>query len=228
MNHRSLAAVLIVAWMSSGCAGGKVHYVKPDFQAPDFVAVLPPDNHSTDLTAPRAAVGAIASGLIGLGYFPIVTPVQEAVLREMGMTDGGQLRAFKLDDIAGKLGVDGVAVTTINTFSKINLGFYVSPTVDCTVALHDASGERLWEAQAKFTQKKISITPTDALTAAATELAGDMLTKTFKVHLVAESQRMAGLMVEKASMNKPPLKYPGPGFQAPTGPRIVEEARKGP
>lgn len=209
------AAGLLCAALVTGCAGAKVNYVKADFSAPDFVSVLPPANNSNDLTAPRSVGGAVASALIGMGYFPIVTPVQEGILRKMGLTDGGQVNAFKMSDLAQKLGTDGVAMITVQDFRKVNIGFYISPTVEATTAMYDAAGEKLWEAHSKFTYKKINITPTAALQAAASELAGDMVSKMFKTSLVMESQTMAGLMAQKAGMNKPSLLYPGPGYRAP-------------
>ncbi|MFA6028890.1 MAG: GNA1162 family protein [Elusimicrobiota bacterium] len=212
MNADKLPRLLLAAALLSGCAGAKIKYVKPDFQGPDFVAVLPPDNQSTDLMAPRAVLGAVSSALIGLGYFPILSPVQEETLRKMGITDGGQLKAYKMNDLSAKLETDGLAVTTINRFSKINLGFYISPTVDCTVALHDAAGEKLWEADSVFTQKKISLSIGDAISAAAGELIGDAVGKMFKTHMIMESQMMAGLMVQQCLKNKPVLAYPGPGY----------------
>ncbi|MFA6094217.1 MAG: GNA1162 family protein [Elusimicrobiota bacterium] len=215
-SHALLCCGLAAAL--TGCAGGKVNYVKPDFNGPDFVAMLPPNNLSNDLMAPRAALGAMSSAMIGLGYFPITSPVHEEILRKLGMTDGGQVNAFKLADLAKALGTDGIAVTTINDFNKINLGFYISPTVDCSVVLHDDKGERLWEAQAKFTEKKINIDPQAALQAAVGEMVGDAIGKMFKTHLIMESQKMAGIIVQTCSMNKPSLAYPGPLYMSMNAP----------
>lgn len=212
--HPRVLWVAGAVWMTA-CATAKVQYVKPDFSGPDFVAVLPADNHSADLMAPRAVLGAVGSALIGAGYFPVITPVQEAILREMGLTDGGQLRAFDLKEIASKLGTDGLVTTAIEDFRKVNIGFYISPTVETTVALHDANGGKLWEARSKFTEKQFNLNPTAALQAGVGELAGDLVGKIFKTHLVLESQRMGGLLYQKAIMNKPSLAYPGPAYKPP-------------
>lgn len=201
------------AVLLTGCAGAKIKYVKPDFSAPDFVAMLPADNHSNDLKAPRAMLGAVASGLIGLGYFPIATPVQEEALKGMGLTDGGQLNAYKLSDLAAKLGIEGLVKTQIDDFRKVNIGFYISPNVEGTITVYDASGERLWEVNSKWTKKQINLSPSAALQAGVSELAGDLVGKMFNTHLIMESQIMAGLMVKKAKMNKPPLNYPGPAYK---------------
>lgn len=207
------ACIMLCATAVVGCAGAKVNYVKPDFSAPDFVAMLPADNHSNDMTAPRSMIGAVASGLIGLGYFPISSPVQDEALREMGLTDGGQLNAFELSDIADKLGIEGLVKTQINNFTKVNIGFYISPNVKGTISLYDASGERLWEITSKWTKKQITLNPADALAAGLSELGGTLVSKIFKTHLVKESQIMAGIMVQKAQKNRPPLSYPGPAYK---------------
>ena len=212
MNGLRKICLFLCAALLAGCAGAKVKYVKPDFSAPDFVAMLPADNHSNDMMAPRAMIGSVASGLIGMGYFPISSPVQDEILRGMGLTDGGQINAFKLTDIAAKLGSLGLVKTQIDDFRKINIGFYISPNVEGTVALYDAGGEKLWEINSKWTKKKFNLNPSDALTAGLSDLAGDVIAKMFKTHLVMESQIMAGLMVQKAMMNKPALSYPGPAY----------------
>lgn len=191
------------------CSGAKVRYVKTDFTAPDIVAVLPPDNRSNDVTAPRAVAGAVSSALMGMGYFPIASPPQELILQRMGLTDGGQINAFKLSDIAKSLGTDGLARIVVEDFNKINLGVYVSPTVEATLTLIDASGDKLWESNSKFTQKQFNVTIEAIAQNAGAELMGDLVSKIFKVHMVPESQCMAGLMVEAGVKNKPPLTYPG-------------------
>ncbi len=204
---------MLVTLFMAGCAGAKVKYVKPDFSAPDIVAMLPADNHSNDMMAPRAMVGSVQAGLIGMGYFPISSPVQDEIYAKMGLTDGGQLNAFKLSDIVAKLGVEGLVKTQIDDFKKINIGFYISPTIEGTVTLYDAAGERLWEVNSKWTTKKVNLNPTQALTAGLTDLAGDVVAKVFKTHFVMESQIMAGFMVLKGGLNKPSLNYPGPAYK---------------
>jgi hypothetical protein len=213
MKNFRKPCIFLCATVLAGCAGAKVKYVKPDFSAPDFVAMLPADNQSNDMKAPRAMIGSVASGLIGLGYFPIASPVQEEALKGMGLTDGGQINAFKLSDIAANLGTDGLVKTQINSFKKINIGFYISPNVEGTVTLYDAGGASLWEVNSKWTKKQINLNPTDALTAGLSDLAGDLISKMFNTHLVMESQIMAGLMVQKAKQSRPPLAYPGPAYK---------------
>ncbi|MDE2291329.1 MAG: DUF799 family lipoprotein, partial [Elusimicrobia bacterium] len=193
------------------CAGAEIKYVKPDFNAPDLVGVLPANNESTDLTAPKAVEGAVSGALIGMGYFPIVTPVQEAILKGLGLTDGGQMNAFKIGDLEKALGVDGAVTTDIETFSKVNLGVYISPTVAATVSLYGQDGDKLWTAHSKYTTKQFNLSASAIIQNAATSLATDVLSKTLHVQLVPESQMMGGLLVQKAQMNKPSLNYPGPG-----------------
>ena len=211
MKHLQIILVLLVA---GGCAEKQIKNVRQDFIAPDIIVMLPPDNQSIDLTAPKAVIGALASSMIGLGYFPIYTPAQEAALREMGITDGGQLRAFKLADITSRLGVDGVVKTEVVDFGKINLGFYIQGKVASHLSLHDAAGDMLWEADAKYAEAKMTLSLAEAIASGAGELTGDLVARIFKVHLVPESQVMAGLFAEKAKTNLPPLSYPGPGFKS--------------
>lgn len=211
MKRVSSAVILpVTAAMLVACSGATVRYVKPDFTAPDIVAILPPDNQSNDITASRAVAGAVSSALMGMGYFPIASPAQDAALKNLGLTDGGQINAFKLPDLIGALGTDGLAKIVVEDFSKINLGVYVSPTVEATVTLMDAAGERLWEANSKFTAKQFNVSVEAIAQNAGTELMGDLVGKMFKVHMVAESQCMAGLMAEKGLKNTPSLMYPGP------------------
>lgn len=206
--------VLMAVLLAGGCAGKQIKNVRQDFIAPDIIVMLPPDNQSVDLTAPKAVIGALASSMIGLGYFPIYTPAQEAALRDMGITDGGQLRAFKLADISSRLGVDGVVKSEILDFGKVNIGFYIQGKVASHLSLHDAVGDMLWEADAKYTEAKMTLSLAEAIASGAGELTGDMVARIFKVHLVPESQVMAGLFAEKAKTNLPSLNYPGPGSKS--------------
>ncbi|TPW21928.1 MAG: hypothetical protein FD126_198 [Elusimicrobia bacterium] len=206
--------VLMGALLTAGCAGREIQNVRQDFIAPDLIVMLPPDNQSVDLTAPKAVIGALASSMIGLGYFPFYTPAQEVALRGMGITDGGQLRAFKLEDISSRLGVDGLVKTEVRDFGKVNLGFYIQGKVASHLSLHDAAGDLLWEADAKYSEAKMTLSVAEAITAGASELTGDLVARIFKAHLVPESQVMAGLFAEKAKTNRPSLCYPGPGFKA--------------
>ncbi|MBI2070384.1 MAG: DUF799 family lipoprotein [Elusimicrobia bacterium] len=221
---KKFAAFLFCGFAASvlaGCATAKINYVKDGFSAPDIVAMLPADNQSNDLTAPRAALGAVASALIGANYFPISTPAQEEILRKLGLTDGGQLNAFKLTDLASKLETDGLVVTRIDEFKKVNIGIYISPTVETTVMLYDNHGEKLWEATSKFTEKKFNLSLQAAIQAGAQELAGDLVGKIFKTSLVRESQIMGGLLAKKMTMNKPSLAYPGPAYQPATPKQVA-------
>lgn len=203
MNIRHSLLVVLASLSLSACVGGtaKLAYLKDKAAIPNFVAILPPDNHSTDLAAPDTTRRVAAEMLASLGIVPVATPAQEDQLKAMGITDGGQLNAYKPEDIAAKLGVDGILYGVVKRFSEINIGVYVQRVVEAEYTLVDKTGEKVWTVSGEGHNRVVNVSITniamEAGKAAAKQLVGTQLEKMLKIHLLQEAQLMSRAMTTK-------------------------------
>jgi hypothetical protein len=164
-RRTAAAALLLAALALCACAPKALVVLTPDFaaRAPSSVAVLPFDNLSNSLRAPELLRGLAAERLGGRGY--AVKPVGETdeALRGIGLTDGGQLPAYKPAELAQALGVDGLFYGTVERFSYQNLGFFIQRAVELTMKLVEPkSGESLWEGVGEGVTFRIEIDKKDA------------------------------------------------------------------
>lgn len=202
MFRKGILAVVAVSLLS-GCIGGaqKVSYLKDKADIPNFVAVLPPANNSTDLAAPDTTRRVACEMMLALGVIPFTSPSQEEQLKKMGITDGGQLNAYKAPDIAAKLGVDGLLYSVIKNFNEINVGVYINRSVEAEFTLVDKMGEKIWQIEGTGFNRAVNVTPgailQEGAKAMAQQLVGKQLEKMLKIHLLQEAQKMTGLMIPK-------------------------------
>ncbi len=140
----SLAALLVAA----GCAPAPVRFTSANFHAlaPPRVAVLPFDNWSVDLVGPAMLRSLFEARLRERGYEVVSMEAVDARLRELGVTHGGQLKAFSPQALGSALGVEGLIYGTVEEFVMQNIGFIARRCVRLHARLvHAAGGERLWE-----------------------------------------------------------------------------------
>jgi hypothetical protein len=170
-------------------------YRKGSADVPHLIAVLPADNQSNDMAAPDTMKRVDSEILTYMGMMPIAGLEQDKQLRDMGITDGGQLRAFKPQDIAAKLGVDGLLYTVVENFNDINVGVYIRRIVEVKLKLVDAKGNVLWDLHAEGKTQEFNISPTSmaqaAVQGAISNVVGSQLEKMLKIHLLVEAQKAA-------------------------------------
>ena len=195
-------AVSSLAALASACVGGspKVTYLKDKAETPSFVAILPPDNKTSDTAAPDTVRRATAEMLISLGIVPVASPSQDAQLLEL-QSDGTALKDIDPKKIAGKLGVDGVVYATITQFHDFNAVVLLEREVAATLKLVDRLGNRIWEVEGTGYNRSFDPNPQDwvmnsgKLVGQSVGLdVGNMLEKALNVHLLQEAQQMTGFM----------------------------------
>lgn len=133
---------------TTGCAGKPVSYLSPTFysKASPRVAVLLFENESVDMLAPGALQKMVTGGLVRHGYQPIPSDMVQQKLKEVGITDGGQLPSIPSKKLGDVLKVDGLFYGTVEDFIFQNLGFVLRRCVRVRLKLVLAStGETLWE-----------------------------------------------------------------------------------
>jgi len=137
-----------------GCAL-KAKYCADDFAAPRLIAVLPLENQSVELGAPALARLLMVERMRARGY--AVQPIDrtDAVLKELGISEGGHLRARQPAEISAALAVDALVYGEIIEYNFVNIGVYQNRIVEISFAMIDpADGVPLWEDQRKVSNKK--------------------------------------------------------------------------
>lgn len=198
-------ALVCLASLASGCIGGsnQVKYMKEKPSVPHFVAILPPTNRTSDHAAPDTMRRAAAEMLLGLGIIPVVSPAQESQMLDL-MASGENVVEMEPKKVADALGVDGLLYITINQFNDINAVVYAQRVVGATLKLLDREGVRIWEIEGTGYNRSVNVSPGamamnagKALTQAAKLDVVGQVEKMLNVHLLAESQMMAGFMSPK-------------------------------
>jgi len=137
-------------------------FVDPGFTTPMKVAVLPFDNESVDLDVHDLYRNLFAEALKEKKYE--VLPLQETdtKLREMGVTQGGQLKALKNVDIQKKLGVEGLVFGNMKEAKYLTVGVKKEKKVTGHASLFKGA-TRLWEDEKSDGKSEYSLNPAEAL-----------------------------------------------------------------
>lgn len=157
---RTNAVAALAAAALAGCAGGRVRYEAPDLSArlPSSVAVLPFDNEAVSLRAPILARQLVLEALGARGWRTADRAEVDAALAQLGVTDGGQLRAFKPRRVGEALGVPGLLYGTVEEFTYQNVGFVRRRAVRLSLRLVEAAtGDLLWEASGEEVNSQFAL-----------------------------------------------------------------------
>jgi hypothetical protein len=146
------------------------------------VAILPPDDFSLDFKAIDMVVRMMATGLIRKGYLPVAGRAQDALLYGIGISDGGQLPAFKAEKLAETLGAGSLMYLVIGDFRTLGLNAAAKHNVEIGASLVRADGKPLWDStgagssggpaylRSHFTEKVLGIPKLQELEKAVTRL----------------------------------------------------------
>jgi len=153
---RLLAVAAAAGTIASGCAP-KAQFLKSPYAPPRSVAVLPFDNASNSLEAPvlmqKLAADALATG----GYNVVPAAEVEAKLRELGISQGGQVRSRKTEEMAAALGASALLYGEVRKFSYMTIGVYMKREVNVGLELIAADGSRLWKHAAGAVRQDIEV-----------------------------------------------------------------------
>ncbi len=177
----------------TGCAP-KAKYLIENYSPPQIIAVLPFNNQSVDLDAPVIMRYLFNKRLSAVGYNTISLSEIDEKLREMGITDAGQLPTTTLKELGEKLNVDGLIYGDVLDFKYTTLGFYYARTVQANFKLFDSKNEKLlWEDERKVSHKKFEFK--DIGKAFASQLIEKTLDKALRSPLKEESNGVVNLSV---------------------------------
>jgi len=177
----------------TGCSP-KAKYLIENYSPPKKIAVLPFNNQSIDLDAPVIMRYLFNKRLSSVGYNTIPLDEIDEKLREMGITDGGQLPAATPKELGEKLNVDGLIYGDVIEFKYTTLGFYYARTVQANFKLFDSKNEKLlWEDERKVSKKEFEFREIGK--AFASQLVEKTLNKALKSPLKEESNGVVNLSI---------------------------------
>lgn len=162
----------------------------PD-ESPDWfdrpVAVLLPSNHSNDVEAPERIRRLAWTELRGKGYNVLPLDKVSAALREIGITQGGQINAFPISQIARTLNGARLLTGDIESFKTVNVGLYNLRSVSVNFILYGPDGSVLMESVGHG-YREILVDPKETGRSFLFGLAETAVTKAARVHLEEESR----------------------------------------
>ena len=149
--------LLVVVFLLSGCLPKTPHTLVPDYQSrtPLSIAVLPVQNETVDLDAPKAFRPKILNAIQNKGYLSPPTTGIDHTLAQKDIKEAGQLGALTPQEIGTCLNVDALLYSTVTTWNTKYLVVYSSINVGARFQLIDAkTGQQLWESKREVSEKR--------------------------------------------------------------------------
>lgn len=134
----------------------------PSFTAPVKAAVLPFANESNDMTADAVYRELFYLGLKEKGYDLIPMETVDAVMKEMGISEGGQLGAFKKTDLQKKLKADALFFGDLKQLTYLTVGIKKEKKVVAYASLYNGD-KKLWEDEKTYSEKEYNLNPLKGL-----------------------------------------------------------------
>lgn len=152
--QRIIFLILIVILFA---CGPKAKFVKMDnlWTPPKNVAVLPFENFSNDTEGPNLVRLLFIQQLINKGFNPQNFEETDKILRDLGITDGGQLNSISSIELVKNLGVDGLFYGKLLNF-KYSVGILkTTRNVKLNVKLIDGwRNDLYWESEQEHDESK--------------------------------------------------------------------------
>ena len=189
-----LAVSAVLLGIAAACAGKAAYLVAPALRtaADPRVAVLPFDNQSTDVGAPDVMRKLAAENFEKRGYPALPADEVDAKLSALGVSEGGQLPAFKPEELGRALGVDLLCYGDVEDFTFQNLGFVVRKSVALRVkVVSAATGGTLYEVSGSGKDIKIFFDKDEAKAAFVEQLAVKLVQNILKTPLKKEADKAA-------------------------------------
>lgn len=189
-----LAVSAVLLGITAACAGKAAYLVAPALRtaADPRVAVLPFDNQSTDVGAQDVMRKLAAENFEKRGYPALPADEVDAKLSALGVSEGGQLPAFRPEELGRALGVDLLCYGDVEDFTFQNLGFVVRKSVALRVkVVSAATGETLYEGFGSGKDIKIFFDKDEAKAAFVEQLAVKLVQNILKTPLKKEADKAA-------------------------------------
>lgn len=138
MRGRGFILCLLLSLVLIGCTSTRSLLKSETTDPPAKIAVMPIDNYTNDVGGSQILRQVIQATLAEnyKGYEVQSLEETDKLLRDAGITDGGQLNVFHPIELSEILGVDGLLYLRLNELELLTLPFYHVRRVDLTYRLY--------------------------------------------------------------------------------------------
>ena len=188
-KHSAFASILGI--LCACASGGDAYLVSPNLRASadPRVAVLPFNNQSTDITAPEYMRKLSGERFAKWGYSPAAFEDTDEKLKNIGISDGGQLPSVTPARLGAVLGTELLCYGDVEDFTFQNAGFVVRKSVVLRLKIVSASsGETLFEASGAGKDMKFYLDKEEAKKAFVENAAVKLVQNIFKSPLHQEAE----------------------------------------
>jgi hypothetical protein len=120
---------------------------------PRSILVLPPLNESTNVNAPYVYLSTVSRPLAECGYYVFPVAVIDALMKENGLPDAGEMHKVPLNKIKEVIGDDAVLYVTIEDWGQKYQVVSSTTVVKARAKLVDvATGVTLWTGTEQMSQ----------------------------------------------------------------------------
>jgi hypothetical protein len=130
---------------------------------PRSIVVFPPQNETTDVTAPYDYLSTVTRPLAEAGYYVFPVAVVDAFMKENGLPTAGEMHGVSLAKVREVLGADAILYVTIEDWGQKYRIISSDTVVRARASLVDVgSGTTLWTGAA-FAQQSSSAGQSDPI-----------------------------------------------------------------
>ncbi|MGC8866585.1 MAG: GNA1162 family protein [Elusimicrobiales bacterium] len=127
------------------------------------VSVLPFDNMSNDITAETMMRNLVSDAFKKKGWIVIPDSEVDEKLKNLGITDGGQLNSVDPKEISLLLSSRYLCYGSINDFKFQNLGFIIRKNVELNIRIYDSKeGRFVFDETSNSSDTKIYLNKDEA------------------------------------------------------------------
>jgi hypothetical protein len=180
----ALAALVLAVMALSGCISAK--YLVENWE-PGRIAVLPFRNESADVAVEKFARAVMVETLTRYDYEVVDVEEVDAKLDALGITEGGQLEAVTLAELAQAIPADSFLYGDVLEAKRVMIGIYFNKKFTANFKVFDVRSEELkWEDERTSKEQKVVLNPVEMgqemAQQFALELTSDLIYKALNSH----------------------------------------------
>mgnify|MGYP004002507965 FL=1 len=148
LKLKNILIISTIILLLSGCAGNKSPflYIAPEFNTVLSIAVLPFENHTTDLDVGEMSRLFMTLGLKEKGYNVLSLDETDLFLQRLGITDGGQLPSVEFEKLIKLLDTETLLYGELLNaeYSTKGISIEKKVTISCKIV---KNGKIIWKNQ---------------------------------------------------------------------------------